>query len=138
MSADASLNSGLLSRFEQLTTHRAEHVAIEDDREKLSFGELGIHARRVAKALQDRGLQGKRIAMLVTQSARWVETFYGIVLASGVVVPLSHLHPENEQRYFVEASDAEALIVSDEFRGSISSYSPGRTVLSIDEMRHAG
>ena len=138
MSVDASLNSGLVSRFEQLAADRAEHVAIEDDRERVTFGELSMHAHRVARALTDRGLQGKRVAMLVTQSARWVETFYGIALASGVIVPLSHLHPENEQRYFVEAAGAEVLIVSDELKGNVSGYSSGRAVLSIDELRSAG
>ena len=102
----------LLSRFVELTRERADHLAIIDDREAVSFALLGRRVQRVAAELRTRGLGGKRVALLVSQGSGWVETFLGIIAADAVAVPLSHLHPEAEQAWFVEVSRASAIIVS--------------------------
>jgi malonyl-CoA/methylmalonyl-CoA synthetase len=126
----------LSSRFLEVTRERGARVAIDDDWQSVTFAALATHAERVAAQLVAANLgHGARVAMLVTQSARWVEAFFGIVLAGGVAVPLSHLHPEAEQRWFVEASGARGLIVSEDLEPKVAGYSEGLPVLRIEALR---
>ncbi len=125
----------LVSRFLDLTDARRDALAVIDDVESVSFAELGRRALCVAGELQRRGLGGARIALLVTQGSRWLEAFYGVVLAGGVAVPLSPLHPETEQAWFVDTSGARAILVSEEHAAEVAAYAGGRPVLLVEELR---
>lgn len=128
-------DSPLVRRFAELVRERAEHPAIVDDRERVSFALLGDRVLAVAAELTARGLGGKRVAMLVTQGSRWVESFLGIIAADAVAVPLSELHPEAEQAWFVEVSHASALVVSEETAARVAPYAGSLPVLRIEELR---
>ncbi|MFO0568543.1 MAG: AMP-binding protein [Polyangiaceae bacterium] len=127
--------SPLLRRLSELAHERADHPAICDDRERVSFAELSERVERVASELVRRGLSGHRVAMLVTQGSRWVESFLGIIAADATAVPLSHLHPEAEQAWFVEVSHARALVVSEETAAAVAVYAGTLPVLRIEELR---
>ncbi len=107
--------SALVEVFQSLSVSRAPHPALVDDHESVSFEVLGARCRRIASRLRAVGLDGQRVALLATQSSRWLEGFMGVVLAGATVVPLSHLHPEPEQRWFIAASGAKALLVTTEY-----------------------
>ncbi|MBX3182866.1 MAG: AMP-binding protein [Polyangiaceae bacterium] len=102
----------LLRRFFAVVRDRSSQLAMSDEHEQVTFAELGARVRRVAAALERRGLRGKRLALLLPQGSGWVEAFFGALASGATVVPLSHLHPEAEQRGFIAASRAEALISS--------------------------
>lgn len=129
--------SPLVHRIAELARERADHLAIVDDRESVSFGLLGERIGRVAAELSARDLGGKRVAMLVTQGSRWVEAFLGIIAADAVAVPLSHLHPEAEQAWFVEVSHASALVVSEETAARVSGYAGALPVLHVEALRES-
>lgn len=129
------MKSTLVSRFLELTGADNTRIAIHDDLEQVGFAELGGRAARVAGALRARGLSGKRVAMLVTQGSGWVEAFFGGVLADATLVPLSHLHPEAEQRWFVETSRSSAIIVSQNLAERVAPYAGDRPVLAVEELR---
>src|SRR4051812_14828715 len=73
---------------------------------------------RIASALlAARGapsLGGERVAILVAPGARFVEAFFGVLLAGGCVVVLSPLHPGPETRYFCEDAEVRVVLVSAE------------------------
>jgi malonyl-CoA/methylmalonyl-CoA synthetase len=127
--------SPLVERFHAVTRAGGARVAIVDDRESVSFELLAARARAVAGELRARGLSGRRVALLVTQGSRWVEALFGIVLADAVAVPLSHLHPEAEQAWFVGASGAAAIVVSEELTPRVAGYAGERPVLPIEVLR---
>lgn len=128
------MKSPLLERFVGVARERSEHPAILDDSEEVSWGELGRRVDRVAARLRERGYSGERVAMLVTQGSRWVEAFWGIARAGATVVPLSHLHPEAEQRWFTDESRAVALVVSADLAERARSFAGERPVLDVDEL----
>ncbi len=105
----------LLRRFFTAVQDRSSQLALSDEHEEVTFAELGARVRSVATALEQRGLRGKRLALLLPQGSGWVEAFFGALVSGATVVPLSHLHPEAEQRGFIAASGAEALISSPHF-----------------------
>ncbi len=127
--------SPLVHRFLEVTRDGGERTAIEDDREEVSFALLGARAASVARELKKRGFSGKRVAMLVTQGSRWVEAMFGIVLADATAVPLSHLHPEQEQAWFVEVSGSAAIIVSEELEDRARGHASTLPVLRIEHLR---
>jgi malonyl-CoA/methylmalonyl-CoA synthetase len=59
-------------------------------------------------------LGGERVAILVAPGARFVEAFFGVLLAGGCVVVLSPLHPAPETRYFCEDAEVRTILVSKE------------------------
>jgi malonyl-CoA/methylmalonyl-CoA synthetase len=122
--------STLGSRFLALRSH--DHVAVHDDLETTRYPELIARALRVAAALRAEGLAGQRVAMLVTQGSRWIESFFGIVLAGGTAVPLSPLHPEAEHRWFVSVSRSAHIVTSRELEDRARPLGP---VLRIEELR---
>lgn len=127
--------STLLRQFFHVVKEGGGRPAIIDDHETVSFAELGERVLSMAAQLADQGVAGQRVAMLVEQGAAWVEAFFGIVAAGGVVVPLSHLHPAPEQKWFVETSGARVLVVSQALAPQIESYRDGHQVLSVEAMR---
>lgn len=129
------MSSRLIRRWQEVTTSEASRVGIDDDAESVTFGELGRRVDAVAGGLTARGLAGQRVAMLVTQGSGWVETFFGAVLGGAIIVPLSPLHPEAEQRWFVETSGCKAIVVSKDLADRVAGYAGDRPVLTIEDLR---
>jgi malonyl-CoA/methylmalonyl-CoA synthetase len=127
--------SPLFRRLAEVVRDGPERIAIEDDRESVSFALLAERAGRVAAALAEQGLSGKRVALLVAQGSRWVEAFLGILLADAIAVPLSPLHPDAEQAWFVEVSHASAIVVSEELAERVTGHFSSRPVLAIESLR---
>lgn len=125
--------SSLVQRWEQVTSY--DRVAVVDDQETVSFPEIGRRAAAVRGTLAARGLEGQRVAMLVTQGSGWIESFFGIALAGSTAVPLSPLHPESEQRWFCERSNTRAIVVSESFSERVRPYAGDRPVLAIEALR---
>jgi malonyl-CoA/methylmalonyl-CoA synthetase len=106
--------STLTSRWlDRATDTRA---AILDGSGSHPYAEVVSGSLRVAASLL-RGrvsLDGERVAVLVAPSARFVEAFFGVLLAGGCVVVLSPLHPGPETRYFCEDAEVRTVLVSAE------------------------
>lgn len=132
--AASMTTSNLVERFMSLSATRSAALAVIDDHEQVTFATLGERARRVASRLQSEGLAGERVALLCSQGSRWLEGFFGIVLAGGTAVPLSHLHPQPEQRWFVEVSRARAIVATREFSEHARTLG-GCTVHHVEQLR---
>src|SRR5829696_460530 len=96
------MRSPFLARLTALSG--SPRTAIEDDLGARSFSELYARALQVREALCDGApsLSGRRIALLATPGAAWVEAFLGILLGGGVALPLSPLYPPSELAWFAE------------------------------------
>jgi malonyl-CoA/methylmalonyl-CoA synthetase len=129
--------SSFLARFDELFHARADRTALFDARERLSFGALGKRVAAASACLRSgrASLDGERVVLLVAPGAPWVEAFLGTISAGGVAVPLSHLYPAAELVYFVEDADASTVVVSPEYAERVRTFSRGRRVLTVDELR---
>lgn len=109
--------STLTSRFlDRATESRA---AALDAAGSHAYAEVVSGAIRVASSLlagtpARASLDGERVAILVAPSARFLEAFFGVLLAGGCVVVLSPLHPAPETRYFCEDAEVRTVLVSAE------------------------
>ena len=106
--------STLTSRWLDRATD--EHPAVLDGAGTHTYAAVVSGSIRVASALLggQPSLGGERVAILVAPGARFVEAFFGVLLAGGCVVVLSPLHPAPETRYFCEDAEVRRVLVSAE------------------------
>ena len=64
------------------------------DVSKLSYGQLSEKSRRIAGALQRRGLKGRRVLLIYPQGIEFIEAFIGCLYAGVVAVPVFHPAPK--------------------------------------------
>jgi acyl-CoA synthetase (AMP-forming)/AMP-acid ligase II len=80
----------LTDRFTSISRDRSEAIAIVQGDERVTYHRLGKLSASIARYLTDAGLeQGERVAILMTNSARYVAVYYGIWRAAGVTVALN-------------------------------------------------
>jgi fatty-acyl-CoA synthase len=95
---------------------RIEIVSRRPDRSlaRYTYADFHRRARRLAKALQDAGLQrGDRVATLMWNHSTHLEAYFAIPAAGGVLHPLNlRLHP-NEIAYIANHARDRFLIVDD-------------------------
>jgi long-chain acyl-CoA synthetase len=81
---------------------------------EMSYETLHEHACKLASYLQKLGLEkGDRVAMMLPNCPQAVVSYYGILLAGGVVVPTNPLYTEREIEYQMKDSGAKAIITLD-------------------------
>ncbi|MCA9715140.1 MAG: AMP-binding protein, partial [Myxococcales bacterium] len=73
-----------------VTKHGYHHYTREGQPpEFVAYGELLLRARRVAAALQERGLRkGDRVGLILPDSAQFVDAIYGAMMAGVIPVPV--------------------------------------------------
>ncbi|ROR89660.1 long-chain-fatty-acid--CoA ligase [Nocardioides aurantiacus] len=88
-----------------------DRVAVVEGEARVTYAALWRDALVRAAALQQRGLgAGARVAILAPNVTDFVRTYYGVVAAGGVVVPIPTLLGPEEATYLVQASGAELLL----------------------------
>ena len=109
--------------------------AIEDDHGVRTFSALYEGALRAREILCPRNttgptsLAGRRVVILLSPGAAWIEAFAGVLLAGGVAVPLSPLYPAAELGWFAADADADTVIVGEEHDDRAGLLREGRRLL---------
>src|SRR5690625_3648595 len=104
------LFSFLLESGEKYKEKKALHFMGKE----VSFGELLSKAKQMAKFLQSKGLKkGDRVASMLPNSPQAVITYYGALMAGGVVVQVNPLYTERELEYQVKDSGAKYIVCLD-------------------------
>ncbi|MCM3599300.1 long-chain-fatty-acid--CoA ligase [Robertmurraya korlensis] len=81
---------------------------------EMSYETLHEHASKLASYLQKLGLEkGDRVAIMLPNCPQAVISYYGILLAGGVVVPTNPLYTEREIEYQMKDSGAKAIVTLD-------------------------
>ena len=89
--------------------HR-DHTAIRLDDFELTYEQLDEASARVAALLRDRGLEpGERVGIMLPNVPQFAVTYYGILRAGGVAVPMNPLLKKREAGFYLE--DPEAKLV---------------------------
>ena len=86
----------------------------------LSYNELIRLTNMMAKGLQELGVEkGDKVALMLPNIPQYLISFFGILKAGGVVVPLSPLYTPSELIYFIGDSEAKLIITLDIFKDKI-------------------
>ncbi len=97
-----------------------EQVATIFFDQKMTYGQLRDHVRRMATALKGMGVsKGDRVALMLPNSPQFIISYYGVLEAGGVVTNISPLHVEREIEYELNDSGSETIIYLDLFHSRI-------------------
>ena len=93
-----------------------EKLALEYRGEAYSYADLEARSNRVANALVEAGIDpGDRVALFLENSLQFPESFFGVIEAGAVAVPLNHRMDVGRLRYILDDAGAAALITSPVF-----------------------
>ena len=90
----------------------------------ITWKEFNKKANRVANLLLTRKCKkGDKVAILLMNSIEWLPTYFGILKAGAVAVPLNYRYTAEEIKYCLEKSDSSYLIFGPEFIGRVEEIS---------------
>lgn len=96
----------------------AEHIAIDDGEQTISYAALQRRALRAARALIAAGIvPGDRVAIWAPNCTEWIVAALGIHHAGAVLVPVNTRMKGQEACYVLEASGARLLFCVGDFLG---------------------
>jgi fatty-acyl-CoA synthase len=119
-----------------------DHLAVIDDRDQLTHGELADRAAALAGHLLERGLEpGEPVAVLGGNGVFIVEAFCGVVAAGGLPAMLNWRWAPPELAHAIAESGARTVLVEDEMREPAAAALAGRgfagggpTMLASDDL----
>jgi acyl-CoA synthetase (AMP-forming)/AMP-acid ligase II len=87
-----------------------------DDRlGSLTYGDFARRTRALSAGLDELGVgQGERVAVLSQNSARMLETFFGVCSSGRILVPINFRLAPAEVSYILEHSDSSVVLVDPE------------------------
>ena len=104
----------LLTKRAFLSPHREAYVDSHSDL-RLTFAELNERSNRVANAFVEAGIRkNERVALLLMNSAEFMEAYFGLAKIGAVVVPLNWRLVADELEFILKDSGAWARNLTDE------------------------
>ena len=118
-----------------------DNIAIVSDSQKYLYRTLLSESRNVgARLLQDsNGVDGGRIAFMVTPGFDYVKVQWGIWRAGGIAVPLNPGSPLPTLQYVIEDSGASVIVVSQQYKSILQAYADSNRIIifTTDEFTEA-
>lgn len=107
-------DKSLIDLFQEAVQLYQDKTAVHFLGKKLSFKELYEQAMALAVYLQKLGLsKGEKVAIMLPNSPQAVVSFYGALLAGGIVVQTNPLYTERELTFQLNDSNAKYIISLD-------------------------
>jgi len=107
---EKSLHSFLIDSGTKLKEKKALHFMGKE----LTYGEVLGQAKQMANFLQSKGLKkGDRVANMLPNGPQAVITYYGALMAGGVVVQVNPLYTERELKHQLKDSGATFIVCLD-------------------------
>lgn len=91
-------------------------------RREMSWRDFDRKANRFANLLLSRGIKkGTKVAILLMNCLEWLPTYFGILKAGCIVVPMNFRYSGDEIKYCLELADVEILVFGSEFTTRVDS-----------------
>ena len=107
---------------------------------RLTYFQYNANANRIANALKEKGIvKGDRVAILMMNSAQYMELFFAIAKIGAICVPLNWRLVADELTFILKDSGAKLLVYGDEFKMVVAEISAkGDAATDIESWVHAG
>ena len=93
-----------------------KHIAIVFGEKKITYAKLDDLTDHVAIGLMDLGIKkGDKVAIFLDNCPEFVISYYGILKAGAVVVPINYMFKIEEAKYILEDSQARVMITLNRF-----------------------
>src|SRR3984893_15899517 len=102
---------------------------------RLTYGQIDTLSNQVASSLQQLGLKpGEKVGIMLPNVPQFVITYYGVLKAGGVVVPMNVLLKAPEVNFYLTDSEARFLVTWEDFAGEALKGTPnGVTVFVVNK-----
>lgn len=101
--------------FDRIARRRGAHPAVVEGERRLGYAEILARSEEVSRTLAPLYREpGERVGLMVPNSAAYVAAFFGIVRGGGVVAPLNVRYRSQELVYYLDDTQAAALVVTPE------------------------
>ncbi|MEZ4677166.1 MAG: long-chain fatty acid--CoA ligase [Caldilineaceae bacterium] len=108
----------------------ANGIATIDGDQIYTWKQFGVRVAKLAAALQQLGLcKDSRVAILSMNGSHYLETYYAVPWADGILVPLNIRLAPTELRYMLNDGGVEYLIIDDAFREMLPTLIAGTNSL---------
>ena len=109
----------------RVAEERPERPFLIHEEDERSYGDLEAASNRIARVLTAEGLEvGDRVGLLAENSIFYVEAYYGILKAGGVVVALNTAWDGKALASVLRSCGARTLVASGRFARQASSLAP--------------
>ena len=115
----------IVDLFESSVTNYSQRQALMSFGVSMTYGQLGVEARKVAASLQKMGLKpGDRAAIMLPNVMAYTPLIFGILMAGGIVVNVNPLYTAREVTLQLNDSGSRVLFVLENFAHTISEALP--------------
>nr|P0C064.2 RecName: Full=Gramicidin S synthase 2; AltName: Full=Gramicidin S synthase II; Includes: RecName: Full=ATP-dependent proline adenylase; Short=ProA; AltName: Full=Proline activase; Includes: RecName: Full=ATP-dependent valine adenylase; Short=ValA; AltName: Full=Valine activase; Includes: RecName: Full=ATP-dependent ornithine adenylase; Short=OrnA; AltName: Full=Ornithine activase; Includes: RecName: Full=ATP-dependent leucine adenylase; Short=LeuA; AltName: Full=Leucine activase [Brevibacillus b len=122
--------------FEEQVEKTPDHIAVIDEREKLSYQELNAKANQLARVLRQKGVQpNSMVGIMVDRSLDMIVGMLGVLKAGGAYVPIDIDYPQERISYMMEDSGAALLLTQQKLTQQIA-FSGDILYLDQEEWLH--
>lgn len=95
-------------------------VALKDAQRSFAYPEMNARVNKLANSLTALGLQkGDKVAVLLENCIEICELFLATAKSGIIIVPINFRLVSSEVEYIIDNSDAKALVVHDQFAGTV-------------------
>ncbi|MDU1848577.1 MAG: amino acid adenylation domain-containing protein, partial [Niallia nealsonii] len=114
-------NSILLHEiFELQATKTPNAIAVEDEKNQITYADLNRRANQLARVLRKQGVEKENlIGLLVERSVEMVIGIIGILKAGGAYVPIDPEYPEERINFILNDSEIEVLVTQEGLSGLV-------------------
>lgn len=99
--------------FHNLEAGRGDKVAVYWEDKSYRYADMAQMASQIGNALLDLGMAaGERVLMLLQDTPHFPATFFGAMRAGLVPIPTNTVLPADNYQYFLQDSEAQAIVVS--------------------------
>ena len=102
--------------FEAQAARHPDAVAVAQEDDQLSYGELNACANRLARRLRALGVRPMRVWVVCERSLNMVVGLLGILKAGGAYVPLDPAYPIERLSYMIADSRPVIVLTQPQFR----------------------
>lgn len=127
----------LLSRLGELSRQDIDKTAIIYNKEVLTYGQLWRNVLGFASGLKVLGLPlGGRVLVMLGNCPEFVTSYYGIVAAGGIIVPVNPIYTANEVGIILQDADPFAVVTNEKLAPLIecalmANQMPSRPIIMI-------
>ncbi|WP_188433819.1 non-ribosomal peptide synthetase, partial [Kroppenstedtia guangzhouensis] len=106
--------------FEYTAFHNPDRIALEFEKQKLTYYQLEERANRLAHYLRKQGVEvGVKVAICMERTPEMVIALLGVLKAGGTYVPLDPTFPKERLTYMLENSSSRVVLSDQPFISSL-------------------
>jgi acyl-CoA synthetase (AMP-forming)/AMP-acid ligase II len=130
----------LVNEFlEQSAKRFPNKVALIDRNKRFTYSQLDkLSGNLAVKLLTKRLKKGERVAILLENSAEYVISFFAILKAAGVAVPLNTQLVPRELSYLLKDSSPKFIITDARYQSSLDGLIEPNSILFLDKLNLKG